>query len=289
MAKEKKKLEVDPNLENTVDSENVETVENKDGKLEQVKTAGEYPFTVELWDNWGTTSKKSARFGAKRYIEKGNVFLVNEKRGFKVPFPQENDDYKQYTVTWLEDEIAELEKKVQDAATKKSDISLLDSKEDIRKLKGYLRSLTLDLENYNHGSYMTLDVDGRPLFMFDRVGNYKLPVFKNIDTSTLYIPSEIEIEEASDLLKENDEKNKVRLINIAQSVFLALLVILILVAMYFAYQSATINPEVTSAMVDIAKNQDALTDKLIEFFETVANNGTAINESQVDINVNTVN
>lgn len=105
MAKTKKKIEVDPNLENKTEEENIETVENKDGKLEKVKTSGEYPITVELWDIWGTTSKKATRFGAKRYIEKGNVFLVNEKRGFKAPFPQENEDYKQFTVSWLEDDL----------------------------------------------------------------------------------------------------------------------------------------------------------------------------------------
>jgi len=56
------------------------------------------------------------------------------------------------------------------------------------------------------GSYLNIDEDGKPYYVFRRKGNFKLPEFDNVDIDTLYTPSESKIKKASELLEMKREK-----------------------------------------------------------------------------------
>lgn len=252
---------------------------------ESIKTDGQYPYTVELWDVWGSTSKKAVRFGAKRFIEHGNVFLVNEKRGFIEPFPEDTAEYKQYKKEEITKEIEKKQRLLSNIKTLKNpQNSEKDLREDIRILKGFLRSLELD----GKGSYMLIDSDSagaRPLFMFDRRGNYRLPVFKNVDVSLMYIPTEAKITEASDLIRENDSKNGKNTLNLATAGLFVLLILLVFGAMYFAYKTSALPTEFIEVLKDIAVNQDALVEQLKDYVQPVDD----IVSEGVSPNLNVVN
>lgn len=279
---------VDPNKNDFTEMQYNEKVEDvkENTSNESIKTDGEYPYTIELWDVWGSTSKKAVRFGAKRYIDKGNVFLVNEKRGFIEPFPEDSSEYKQYKI---EEVLKEIKKK-EDLLTnlKKTNNpqhSERDLREDLKILKSFKRSLEFD----GKGSYMLIDSDqagARPLFMFDRRGNYRLPVFKNVDISLLYIPTEAKITEASDLIRENDIKNGKSNIGLMTIGLIILLVILVCAGLFFAYKTASLDLSFVEVLKEITVNQEKFTEQIAQAIETI--NSTKPNNDVVP-NLNVVN
>lgn len=275
----------EPEYAEKIDLEKGEKKESQ----ESIKTDGQLPYTVELWDVWGSTSKKAVRFGAKRFIDKGNVFLVNEKRGFIEPFPEDTADYKQYKLDEINKEIKK--KETQISAIKQSknpQYSEKDLRQDIKILSGFKRSLELD----GKGSYMLIDSDqagARPLFMFDRRGNFRLPVFKNVDVSLLYIPTEAKITEASDLIRENEIKNGKNSLNLATAGLFILLVILVFGAMYFAYKTASLDGQFVEVLSDISINQAAITENFADFIETLTNTTNPVVDESVTPNLNVVN
>ena len=213
-------------------------MEDKDSEHEQVKSEKEFPYDVKICDIWGTTSKDQVKFPVQRRIIDSNVYLFNQKYGFKEPIPEDNDDFKDYKLEEVETQLKKLEKKVND---RKSTDNKKGLRQQIRRLKGIKSSIQLQ----GRGSYMRLDENGRPYFEFDRVGNFKMPVYKNIDKSLLKTPDEAKIKLGSELIKENEEKNGdpnkgVKLLNIVITI---LLVISLCTCLYFNYKAIDV-PEV---------------------------------------------
>ena len=75
----------------------------------------------------------------------------------------------------IELKIKKLEKKIKD--NQNPDQNVKSIQRQIIQLKNWANSLELQ----GRGSYMRLGMDGRPYFEFDRVGNFRMPVYKNID------------------------------------------------------------------------------------------------------------
>jgi len=291
--KDPKKKEFDPNKNEFTEDAYKDKIKAEEGETlsgkEAIKTDSELPYNVQLCDVWGSTTKYAVKFGAKRFIDKGNVFLVNEKRNFKEPFPEDTTEWREDRMEVIETEL-KLKKKILDNLKdpKNADFSEKDLRQDVKHLLSFKRSLELQ----GKGSYMVIDADtsgGRPLFIFDRKGNYRIPVFKNIDLSLMYLPTEAKITEASDLIRENDEKNSKSAINIAAGVFLVLIVLAFFGMIYMLYKTGGLNSEVVDALKDIAVNQDAIAQQFGEYLteiEELAN--PTLNES-VTPNVNVVN
>ena len=165
----------------------VETPQSKAGEVyveapTKVNVDKEYPYVVQLNDIEDNTVIRKEPFGAKRYIEGANVYLVNEKVGFKEPFPINTNDYKNYTLDEIEKKIKSLTQKLEklrnnNSKHKRVTSDELDVIKEIKKFKNYRRSHLFE----GNGSYMIISAEhgGRPLYTFDRVGNFKLPVYKN--------------------------------------------------------------------------------------------------------------
>ena len=216
-----------------------------DKTSEAVKADNDHPYDVRICDIWGTTSKEITTFGAKRFIEGANVYLVNEKLGFKEYMPIDDDDYKLYTLDSITKKIKTLEKELGSEKKKQNPRSI---KSELRFLKNRQRSL----EVQGRGSYMRLNQQGKPFFEFDRVGNFKVPVFKNVDYSTLDIPSETRIKTAAELLQENDDKNgEKNLGKIFQVILIILMIVLVLAGLFFAYKTSQM-PQVCAENFDSA-------------------------------------
>lgn len=234
----------------------------------QVKQTDSYGYNIELYDVWDTTSKRLKPFGANRIIEDNNVYLFNPQNGFKEPFPENSDDFKAYKLEELDKSISVTTKNIDNIKKGKSDRSLKDEIKELRMLKNYKRSIELQ----GRGSYMILDATGKPTFMFDRVGNIKMPLFKNVDRSLIYTPTELKTKEITQLLKENEEKNgeerRVKLSTYAAAVILFLVAIAFV---YFTYKTNQLPSEFVDALVAIANNYESVSQGLNSLNESVTN------------------
>lgn len=267
----------------TEKEKNVKTKESEAGevmpeKVVQADINKEYPFVVQLCDIEDNTIIRRKPFGAKRHIDGANVYLVNEKVGFQEPFPRDTDEFKQYTLSQLDDKIETSESKLaklrnpkKKTETKRTTAEELDLMHEIKLFKGYKRSLELS----GKGSYMLIagDYEGRPLYQFNRIGNFKVPVFTNIDYSLRYMPLEADLATAGELLKLNEEKNgntdnTFKLTMIGLSVVLGLVIV---AALYFNYKAVTLTPELAEAFVNVANSQASILDTLGEIVTDLQN------------------
>ncbi len=265
MLKNKKKEEKKnkENIDTTVKEEEVDSIAN----VKSVKISDDFQYVIELYDIWGSNTKRLPRFGAKRLIEGGNVYLFNKDKEFKEPMPQDTDEYKQYSLEKIEEELEDLEDK-KDNTKNVSDLK--DIEQDIKHLERHKSSIELQ----GTGSYIIFDEDskgGKPIISFDRVGNFKLPIYKNIDKSLLYTPNEANIAEASDLLKENLDKNGnndngIKLVTLA---LIAFLLIAICTFGYMTYKTGQNSAErsvndalLAEHLIKVSENLDEATGKL---------------------------
>jgi hypothetical protein len=234
----------------------------------------EHPYIIQLYDVEGTTIFERSPFGAKRYIEKANVYLFNEKVGFKEPFPTNSDEFKNYRIDEAERRIRELTNQLNslrnhNKSSHRITAEELDLTNAIKTFKNFKRSLELQGE----GSYMTVSTSGKPIYSFFRKGNFKLPLFNNVDTSLRYVPNEAAIAEASELLKLNDDKNGKndhmhKVINIILSVVLLLGVIGLAIILY---KAGTMPEAMVNSMTQLADSNTQLAEKFSHNLDKIQN------------------
>lgn len=214
-------------------------------KEEKVESKKDFPYDVKLCDIWGSSSKDVAIIPVQRAIEGNNTYLYNEKFGFKEVEPKDSDEFRAYKIEELEEEI----KKQEMLLKSSNDINKKDIRGKIKQYSNWLNSLKLQ----GKGSYMRFSQTGKPYFEFDRVGNFRMPVFKNVDKSLLYTPSETKIKKGGDLIKENNDKNgdpnkQLKLLNIFITI---VLVILAGIFIYATYKTSEL-PDQCSVNLDKA-------------------------------------
>jgi len=169
------------------------------------KTKSKFIYRVYIKEIEDSYTRKINSFDVERYIdeEKGTVMLRSETYKFNEPKPSNDKSYKIYKLQEIETKIKELETALS-KEIKKDDpkINRKDIEEELNMYKSTKRSLELQ----GKGSYLNVDMDGTPYFVFRRNGNFKLPEFDNIDIDTLYTPSEAKIKKGSELLDMKREK-----------------------------------------------------------------------------------
>ena len=77
----------------------ISTPQSKDGEVfpeaaKKVNVSMEYPYLIQVNDIDDGTIIRRKPFGAKKYREGSNLYLLNEKEGFKEPVPTLKDDFK---------------------------------------------------------------------------------------------------------------------------------------------------------------------------------------------------
>lgn len=253
----------------------------KDNKKVQTNTTFEY--NIELYDVWDTTSKRLPVFGANRIVKGNTSYLYNEQKGFEEPFPENSEDFKEFTIEETNTKIDVLEQRIKDLEkNNNTNSSVRDLKKQLRIFRGYKRSL----EFKGNGSFMILNENGKPTFMFDRVGDVKIPLYKNVERSTLYIPSELKTKNTTKLLKENDEKNgKEQTVKFSTYALILLLVLLTIGYLYFGYKAMTLPVDVADVLSQVAENMQGISESL----NNLENMSNVTDVNEVKPNVNTVN
>jgi len=179
--------------------------ENEYSNKEKVKEVKKnYPYKVYLKDVYGSSTKKLKPFGVERWIDEktATVYLRNTENGFKERLPEDSDEFKMYELTEVSRNIIKLEKQLAKETRKDGAENIKDIQYSLIISKKHKRSLELQ----GRGSYMNLDDDGVPYFVFRRKGMFKLPEFDNVELDTIYTPSETKIKKASELMDMKKEK-----------------------------------------------------------------------------------
>jgi uncharacterized small protein (DUF1192 family) len=223
-----------------------EEVKTKD----TVKKSGQFDFKVELYDVFGGITKKATTIEVINYRENGNLYLYNEKLKFKEIKPETTEDFKLYSIAEIDTQIDKLNNELSKIKNKESNNNQKDILFTMRVLNGYKRSLV----NMGEGSFCHIDDDkngGRITYRFLRVGNYKLPMFTNIETNTILVLSESKIAEASTLLDENEKKNGKSQVTLISIVLIIILCVLVIVFIYAIYKASSM-PDVCTTNLDMA-------------------------------------
>jgi hypothetical protein len=251
----------------------------------KVNSKNTFEYSIEIYDVWDTTSKRITPFGASRIVEGNSSYLFNEQKGFKEPFPENNLEYKEYELETVLTKIDEIEKKIKESENSKNKNplnSIKDLKRELRLYRGYKRSIELR----GNGSFMILNSDGVPTFQFDRLGNIKFPLYKNVDRSTIYTPSELKTKNISKIIKDNDEKNgQEQIIKWSTYVLLILLVLGVCFMFYMGYKMQKLPIDVANTLNIVAENMQDIGKSL-----NTLENHIIVNESvEVIPKVNPIN
>lgn len=241
----------------------------------KVNSGSTFEYSIEVYDVWDTTSKRITPFGANRIVEGNSSFLYNEQKGFKEPFPENTAEFQEYDKDQIDEKIIELENKIKTINKSNSNQGTKDYKKQLRIFRGYKRSIELR----GNGSFMILNSDGVPTFMFDRIGNVKLPIYKNVDRSTLYIPSELKTKNVTKIMKDNDEKNgNEQMVKISTYVVLVLLLLSLVFMFYMGYKMQKLPLDVAQVLSVVAENMESIGKSL-----NTLESELIINESVKDI------
>ena len=110
---------------------------------------------------------------------------------------------------------------------------------------------------------MILNERGIPTFQFDRIGNTKLPLYKNVDRSTIYIPSELKTKNITKILRDNDEKNKTTTLH-QWSTYTLLLILVLLTCVYiwYGYKAMTLPVDVSEILALVGDNLQTISKDL---------------------------
>jgi hypothetical protein len=244
----------------------MEELENKSKKLSVGKT---FEYSIEIYDVWDTTSKRIRPFGANRIVEGNTSFLFNEQKGFKEPFPENSQEFQEFEINEIEEKIEQLEKQIREHSKSKSIVSIRDLQKQLRIYRGYRRSIELR----GNGSFMIINPDGTPTFQFYRIGNIKLPIYKNVDRATLYIPSELKTKNVTKLLRENEEKNgQEQIIKFSTYALILLLILCVCFMFYMGYKMQQLPLDVAETLSIVAENFGKITDSIGNIEDIIINN-----------------
>lgn len=218
--------------------ENQNNINNENKKnINQEKT---HEYQIRLKISMGTATKELPFFDAVEATDEstGARFLINEEKNFKEPLPEETEDYKLYKIEELEDLIEELEQQLTDENTKDNpDINVKTIRQQLKQYRKFKRSLELQ----GPGSYINFNSNGRPYYVYKRIGSFKFPVYDNQENFMNLIPPATRIRTCSELHNANNQKyskhNKTTFL--ASSVILFLIIIGFGVACWFVLNTAS--------------------------------------------------
>lgn len=259
----------------------LEKTKEENETKKSINTTSTFQYEIELYDVLDSMHIRRPAFGANSVYEGNNRYLVNEKLKFKEPFPSSDPEYKKYTILEIDKKLKAIDARKEKAAKGLIDDSIKDLEVQALALKRHRRSLEIQ----GDAQYSIINgSSGKPLFTFDRVGAYKVPVAKNADSALVYRPTETRTSYVQMLIKDNEEKNgEEKRLNIGTYGLIILLILLVIVMLFLIWkmyqapgQSAELLMNVSNNLVDVTKDLNTFTDSVIDMAKNYANPETNV-------------
>ena len=200
---------------------------NKESEKEQKNEVNKAEYKIVILEKLGGTVREIKELNCERFRDDEDhvVYLRNTKDKFLEIFPQQINDFKNYS----EEEVDKLIQKYQSILEKERDrdseaVNDKDIEFELLKLKAKKRSFKFS----ENASYLSFSTNGRPTFYFLREGSTFHPVKWDVDTKTVFTPSDNRKKSASLALRNKQNKYNI------QSMITGSAIILIVIGLIMA-------------------------------------------------------
>ena len=197
---------------------------NKEGVNEK------YAYRVTIADPFGSSIREVATFGAhKTRNEKGIHMLKNEDKKFEEFFPIDEKHEVGFTIDYVKSKLKALRTR-----KPKENENPLNIKSEIYKWEKIERHL-----EFPGGSFLKIDKDGTPHFLFVRYRSVFVPFKWDLDMTHIHAPAEPLVKDIIDSREEKRKKYIEKLVNMQQILGMTTIVIgliMMCIGGYMAYK-----------------------------------------------------
>ncbi len=267
-----------------------QVIKNPEEQKVESKKINKAEYKVIIKDKIGGVARTIKEIKAYRWKDELDevVYLKNDDERFIEIFPEQINDFKNYKETEVDALIKKYQKILEAERDRDTeDINEKDIEFELLKLQAKKRSF-----KFNHNSsYLDLDQNNQPTFTFLRQGSDFLPFKWDLDSKTIFVPSDNRKKSASLALRNKESKYNTKKLLDGISIVLVVIGFLMLGAggyMIFkannTAQEAFANYE-TSELAVLQRQCLEATAEQAKLIQEAANNVNDITES-IDENLN---
>ncbi len=176
----------------------------KNKEEEEKKKVNKAEYKIVILEKLGGTAREITDFDAYRFRDEEDdvVYLKSDKQKFLEIFPQQMQDFKNYTEKEVDELINKNQKILENERHRDTDtVNDKGVEFDLLKLKAKKRSF-----KFNPNSDYLSFKRGQPCFYFIREGSTFHPIKWDLDTKTIYTPSDNRKKSASLALRNKQNK-----------------------------------------------------------------------------------
>lgn len=165
-------------------------------------------YKIVLLEKLGGTVRTIKYLDAQRFRDDEDhvVYLKSEKDKFLEIFPQQINDFKNYTIEEVNKLIKKYQNQLEEERTEDTQVNDKNVEYELLKLKAKQRSFKFD----DKASYLSFDETARPTFFFLREGSNFFPFKWDTDTKTIFVPSDNRKKSASLALRNKQNKYNIK-------------------------------------------------------------------------------
>lgn len=231
---------------------------SKEDVYDEGKKTNAAQYNIHIYEGLGKTPRKIKTFVAERWVDdddkipylryqdprnKGDIWLE--------VFPEKVKDFVNKDKQTLQKELKELEKKLEDEKNKdEPEVNFKDIQYEIMKIHAQLRTFNFSPD----ASYVSLDENNKPEFFYKREGSTYHPFKWDMDTSTIYTPSDNKKKSSTIALRNKENKYNTTPLSykVLSMIFLAITMIAALGFGYLSYKSVN---QYSDSEIQAAKEQ----------------------------------
>lgn len=255
------------------------TNKNKDlNAYDKGKKTSAAEYNIHIYEALGNTPRKIKTFTAKRWVDEDDLipYLYYKDEKNKVEwlevFPEKVKDFVKESKQDIEKKLEKKYKQLEEEKKKEvPEVNFKDIEYEIMKCQAKLRTF-----NYSHNtSYISLDENNVPEFFFKREGSTYHPFKWDLDTSTIYTPSDNKKKSATIALRNKETKYNSTPIShkILSMVFLGIALIAMLGSGWIMYKSVDSysESEINQAISACMQNYNQIVSNTQEQSESISN------------------
>jgi len=209
----------------------------KETKKEEKSEVSKAEYRVLIVEKLGGTVREIKQLDASRFRDDEDhvIYLKNDKEKFLEIFPQQINDFKNYTEPEIDKLILKNQKIIENERDRDSeDVNDKDIEFELLKLKAKKRSFKFNPD----ASYLSFATNGRPTFIFLREGSTFHPLKWDVETKTIFTPSDNRKKSASLSLRNKQNKyNTKKMLDGASIILIIVALIMAAGGGYFMFKS----------------------------------------------------